>query len=75
MDAGPDGSDAAGWPHRLLTAGAKEAAVAGSVNRTLADGPMAAHRDAAAATEPRSVGEVPTPRSSMRLTSFDMPDE
>lgn len=57
-DAGAPGvtqavSSAAGSPHSSLTAGAYIAAVAWSVNSTLADDPMDAHSPAAAAAEPR----------------------
>ena len=47
--------------------------MAKSTNRTLADGPMAAHSAAAAAAEPPYVALAPTPRSRTRLASFAMP--
>src|SRR5258708_1052040 len=74
-DGVPGDRNAAGWSQRLLTTGAKDAAVASSVNRTLASGPMAVHRDAAAAREPPSVEEAPTPRRSRRLASLARPEE
>ena len=55
--------------------GANVAAVDASVNRTLAEGPMAAHSAEAAAIEPPYVADAPTPRNCTRLASFATPDE
>ena len=72
---GPGTTSATGCPHMPRITGANVAAVDASVTRTLADGPMAAHSAAAAATEPAYVADAPTPRSRTRLTNRDTLDE
>src|ERR1700722_1871058 len=52
-DERPSITSAAGWPQSSRTTGANVAAVAGSMNRTLADEPIDAHSAEAAGTEPR----------------------
>ena len=52
VDFAPGTIHAAGWPQRPRTTGANASASCSSTKRTLADGPMAAHSDQAAATEP-----------------------
>jgi hypothetical protein len=51
-DRAPAASDAAGCPQKSRTTGANSAAVAAETKTTLADGPMEAHSEDAAATEP-----------------------
>src|SRR5580693_5482973 len=71
----PAAIDAAGSLQSTRTVEPNSAAVEAFTNTTLADGPIEAHSEEAAATDPAYVDEAPTPRSRTRLTNFASPDE